>query len=85
MSETPLALSYVAGSPTGFHSGSTIKFVPKMLNLGFIDEVIFAPLVRVKRICALSLIPLAARVRNMQVRMKSVVGIFMNAIAFALS
>ena len=26
-------------SPTGFHSGNTIKHVPKILKSGFIEEV----------------------------------------------
>jgi hypothetical protein len=51
----------------GFHSGKTIRLVPNILNIGFIDEVDLGPLVSVNRMCVLSLIPLAANVRKILV------------------
>ena len=84
-STIPLLLSYVAASPTGFHSGSTTKHVPNMLNNGFMLEVILAPRVRVTRMCAASLIPFAARVRKMAWRMYVRAGTFWNAMALAES
>jgi hypothetical protein len=46
----------------GFHSGKMINVVPYTLKTGFMLDVHFSPRVRVKRIWASFLIPLAAKV-----------------------
>lgn len=67
-SETPLELSYVVAPTTGFHSASTMRVVPRTLNAGFIDDVVFSPRESVRRMCAPSRMLLAASVANTAAR-----------------
>ncbi len=79
---TRIPLSEYAG---GFHSARTISVHPDWLNRGFIPEVIFSPRVSVRRICALSRMPLARSVSKIALRTSSDDGTAENISALAES